>query len=336
VRDGEVVGEGWHERAGGPHAEAAALAAAGDAARGATAFVTLEPCSHVGRTPSCADALVRAGVARVVIGAADPTSLAGGGAAMLRSAGIDVSFADDPRPFHELDLEWTHRQRTGRPFIRVKVALTLDGRPALLEATRSALTGEAARAFTMRLRARADAVLVGTGTVAIDDPALTVREPDGAPAPRQPRRLVLTRTEQPSPERRMFHDGLGAVTVLVPDALELEPALAAAGARALPYETERGIAGAMDALAATDIVSVLVEAGPRLFGSLMSAGFVDELVLIHAGGLGGEEAPALYVGEQQEDPSTLLRPLRAVEAAVVGDDAVTVWRPRDKSGEGTE
>ncbi|HEY5506558.1 MAG TPA: bifunctional diaminohydroxyphosphoribosylaminopyrimidine deaminase/5-amino-6-(5-phosphoribosylamino)uracil reductase RibD, partial [Coriobacteriia bacterium] len=162
VRDGEVVGEGWHERAGGPHAEAAALADAGDAARGATAFVTLEPCAHVGRTPSCADALVRAGVARVVIGAPDPTRLAGGGAGTLRQAGIDVSFADDPRPFHELDVEWTHRQRTGRPFLRVKVALTLDGRPALLEGARSALTGEAARAFTMRLRARADAVLVGT------------------------------------------------------------------------------------------------------------------------------------------------------------------------------
>jgi diaminohydroxyphosphoribosylaminopyrimidine deaminase/5-amino-6-(5-phosphoribosylamino)uracil reductase len=273
---------------------------------------------------------------RVVIGLPDPTELAGGGAEILRQAGVDVSFADDPRPFRELDLEWTHRQRTGRPFIRVKVALTLDGRPALLQGARSALTGEAARAFTMRLREHADAVLVGTGTVAIDDPALTVREPDGTPAARQPRRLVLTRTEQPAAGRRMFHDGLGAVTVLIPDALDLEPALVGVGALALPYETERGLAGVMDALAATDIVSVLVEAGPRLFGSLMSAGFVDELVLLHAGGLGGEEAPALYVGEQQEDPSTLVRSLRAVEAAVVGDDAVTVWRPRVTNGNGTE
>ncbi|HEY5506939.1 MAG TPA: dihydrofolate reductase family protein, partial [Coriobacteriia bacterium] len=142
--------------------------------------------------------------------------------------------------------------------------------------------------------------------------------------------------EQPASDRRMFHDGLGVVTVLIPDALELEPGLVAAGAVALPYETERGLAGAIEALAATDIVSVLVEAGPRLFGSLMSAGFVDELVLIHAGGLGGEEAPALYVGEPQQDPSTLVRPLRAVEAGIVGDDAVTVWRPRLTDGQGTE
>jgi len=336
VRDEVVVGEGWHERAGGPHAEAAALAAAGDAARGATAYVTLEPCAHTGRTPSCAHALVGAGVARVVIGAPDPNPLAAGGAEILRAAGVEVQFAEDPRPFHELDLEWTHRQRTGRPFIRVKVALTLDGRPTLAEGVQSALTGEAARAFTMRLRAAADAVLVGTGTMAVDDPALTVRDSDGTPAPRQPRRLILTRTEQPAPDRRMFRDGLGPVTVLIPDALELDDALASLGVQALAYETDRGLAGVMDALAGTDIVSVLVEAGPRLFGSLISAGLVDELVLIHAGGLGGEEAPALYVGAQQQDPATLERPLRAVEAGVVGDDAVTVWRPRNTDRDGTE
>jgi diaminohydroxyphosphoribosylaminopyrimidine deaminase / 5-amino-6-(5-phosphoribosylamino)uracil reductase len=328
VRDGEVVGEGWHERAGGPHAEAAALTAAGTAARGSTAYVTLEPCAHAGRTPSCADALVRAGVARVVAGLPDPTSLASGGAAALRRAGVDVTFAEDARPFRELDLEWLHRQRTGRPFVRLKVALTLDGRPALARGVRSALTGEAARAFTMRLRAHADAVLVGAGTAAVDDPALTVRGPDGTPQTRQPRRFVLTRTEQPAADRRMFSDGLGAVTVLVPHPLDLDAGLVEAGAVVLPYQTEDGLGGVMAALAAADVVSLLVEAGPRLFGALMDAGLVDELVIVHAGGLGGEEAPSLFVGEPQDDPSTLVRPLRAVEAAVIGDDAVTVWRPR--------
>jgi diaminohydroxyphosphoribosylaminopyrimidine deaminase/5-amino-6-(5-phosphoribosylamino)uracil reductase len=336
VRDGEVVGEGWHERAGGPHAEAAALTAAGEAARGATAYVTLEPCAHVGRTPSCAEALVDAGIERVVIGASDPNPLAAGGAEILRRSGIDVVFADDPQPFHELDLEWIHRQRTGRPYVRVKVALTLDGRPALVRGVRSALTGEAARAFTMRLRSHADAVLIGSGTLAVDDPSLTVREADGSAAAHQPRRFVLTRTEQPAADRRMLRDGLGAMHVLLPDALELDRALADLGAVAVPYETGRGLDGVMDALAAAGVVSLLVEAGPSLFGSLMSAALVDELVVLHAGGLGGEEAPSLYVGEPQEDAATLVRTMRAVEAAVVGSDAVTVWRPRREDVDDSE
>jgi riboflavin biosynthesis pyrimidine reductase len=126
----------------------------------------------------------------------------------------------------------------------------------------------------------------------------------------------------------MFHDGLGSVSVLVPDSLDLDASLAEAGALAVPYDTDGGLAGVMQALADQDVVSLLVEAGPRLFGSLMEAGLVDELVLFHAGGLGGEEAPSLYVGQPQEDVSTLERPLRAVGAGVIGDDAVTVWRPR--------
>ena len=328
VRDGVVVGEGWHERAGGPHAEAAALAAAGPEAKGATAYVTLEPCAHVGRTPSCAHALVQAGIARVVVGAADPTSLAAGGSEILRRAGVDVVLAGDPQPFHELDLEWIHRQRTGRPFVRVKVALTLDGRPALAQGVRSALTGAAAREFTMRLRAHADAVLVGAGTVAVDDPSLTVRDIEGKPAERQPRRFVLTRTEQPTADRRMFSDGLGPVSVLHPDAVELDEALASAGVLAVPYETDLELTGAIAALAAQDVVSLLVEAGPRLFSALAEADLIDELIVIHAGGLAGETAPALFTGEPQADPGTLLRTMRALESAVLGDDAVTVWRPR--------
>lgn len=331
VRDGQVVGEGFHERAGGPHAEVAALQQAGDKARGATAYVTLEPCAHSGRTGPCAEALVHAGVERVVVGMPDPTSVAGGGADVMRRAGIDVAFAEDARPFQELDEEWLHRAATGRPFVRVKVALTLDGRPALVCGERSALTGEAAREFTQRLRAHTDAVLVGTGTIAVDDPALTVRDAQGTPASRQPRRIVLTRTVQPSAGARMFHDGLGAVTVLLPDAIELDDALVQGGAVALPYDTAQGLSGAIAALAGTDVVSLLVEAGPRLLSALLAEDLVDELVLIHAGGFAGEGAPALFVGEPQDDPATLERPLRAVEAAVIGSDAVTVWRPRRAS-----
>jgi diaminohydroxyphosphoribosylaminopyrimidine deaminase/5-amino-6-(5-phosphoribosylamino)uracil reductase len=328
VRDGVVVGEGWHERAGGPHAEVVALDQAGEKARGATAYVTLEPCSHTGRTAPCADALCRAGVERVVVGMPDPNPVASGGAQVLRRAGIDVAFAEDANPFHELDTEWLHRERMGRSFVRVKVALTLDGRPALTPGVRSALTGAAARDFTMRLRSHADAVLVGNGTVAVDDPALTVRAADGVAAPRQPRRIVLTRTEQPSASARMFRDGLGPVTVLHPDAVDLEPELVEAGAAGLPYDTTAGLAGAIAAIGDTGVVSLLVEAGPHLLSALVSADLIDELILIHAGGFGGERAPALFIGESQDDPASLERPFRAVEAAVIGDDAVTVWRPR--------
>ena len=328
VRDGLVVGEGWHERAGGPHAEIVALAVAGDRARGATAYVTLEPCAHTGRTGPCADALVSAGVARVVIGLPDPNPAATGGADLLERAGVEVAFADDPTPFAELNEEWLHRLRSGRPFVRVKVALTLDGRPALVAGFRSALTGESARELTMLLRARADAVLVGAGTVAIDDPSLTVRDSDGVPAARQPRRYVLSRTEQPAASARMFVDGLGAASVLLPGTLEPNAGLLARGARFVPYDVADGIRGALGALADDDVASLLVEAGPRLFSALTAAGLIDELVVLHAGGLAGESAPALYVGECQADPCTLDREYRATEAAIAGSDAVTVWRPR--------
>lgn len=327
VRDGRVVAEGFHERAGGPHAEVVALRDAGDAARGATCYVTLEPCAHEGRTPPCAPALVRAGVARVVIGMPDPTPLAGGGARVLRDAGVEVELAPDPAPFEELNAEWLRFVRDGRPHVRVKVALTLNGRPALAPATRSELTGAGARELTMRLRSQADAVLVGTGTVAADDPALTVRDAEGVHAPRQPRRVVLCRTDQPAASARMFSDGHGPVTVLLPEEVDLDPALAEADALPLAYDIRDGLPGAMRTLAADGIVSLLVEAGPRLFTALADGGLVDELVLYHAGGFAGEQAPALYVGESQEDAATLLRRFRAVEAGVAEGDAVTVWRP---------
>lgn len=331
VRDGEVVGEGFHERAGGPHAEVTALVAAGEAARGAAAYVTLEPCSHHGRTPPCAEAIVRAGVSRVMIGLPDPTPLAAGGAEVLRRAGIVVDFAPDPRPFEELVGEWLHASRAGRPFVRVKIALSLDGHPALVGGTRAELTGQGARDVTMRLRAAADAVLVGTATVAIDDPALTVRDAEGRPALRQPLRVILCRTEQPSPDARMLHDGLGALALLLPEEVDPDEALLAAGAEVVEYPIGDGIAGALGSLSARGVVSLLVEAGPRLFSALLGQELIDELVLYHAGGVAGEQAPALYVGRSQEDTGTLLRQMHAIEAGVAGGDAVTVWRPVPES-----
>jgi len=326
VRDGAAVGEGFHERPGGPHAEAAALAAAGDAARGATAYVTLEPCTHTGRTAPCAPALVRAGVSRVVIGMPDPNpAVSGGGAAALREAGVEVAFAEYAAPFEEQNVEWLAFVRNGRPFVRVKTALTLDGHPSLAEGVRSAITGEGARALTMRLREGADAVLTGAATVTIDDPALTVRTADGSPAARQPRRVVLARTGQPPAGARMFADGLGRPVLLLPREAEVDPALAPV-ADVVPYGIAEGLPGALAALGDRGIVSLLVESGPRLLSALWEDDLVDELVLYHAGGMAGEGAPSLFVGESQEDPTSLKRRMRAVEAGLAGSDAVTVWR----------
>jgi diaminohydroxyphosphoribosylaminopyrimidine deaminase/5-amino-6-(5-phosphoribosylamino)uracil reductase len=326
VRDGDVVGEGFHERAGGPHAEIVALAAAGDASRGATAYVTLEPCAHHGRTPPCAAALVSAGVSRVSVGMPDPTLPAAGGAEALRRAGVAVDFAPDPRPFEDLVGEWLHAARLGRPFVRVKTALSLDGRPALAARTRAELTGEGARAVTMRLRAAADAVLVGTSTVSIDDPALTVRDADGRPATRQPLRVILCRTEQPSSGARILRDGLGAVVLLLPEEVDPDASLLDAGAEVVTYPIGEGIVGALASLHSRGVVSLLVEAGARMFSALWEQDLADELVLYHAGGVAGEQAPALYMGRSQEDTGTLERRMRAVEAGLAGNDAVTVWR----------
>ncbi len=326
VRDSVVVGEGFHERAGGPHAEVVALDAAGDAARGSTAYVTLEPCNHAGRTGPCAPALAKAGVGRVVIGMPDPNpSVAGGGADALRSAGIDVSFADDASPFAEQNVEWIRFVETGLPYVRVKTAVTLDGRPALAAGVRSSLTGEGARAVTMRLRSAADAVMVGAATVAIDDPALTVRTADGAPAARQPRRVVLARTELPPVAARLFEDGLGRALVLVPEEAGGDPDLERV-AHVVEFPIAEGLRGALRALAAHDVVSLLVEAGPRMLTALWGEDLIDELVLYHAGGMAGDTAPALFVGESQDDPASLQRRMRAVEAGLAGSDAVTVWR----------
>jgi diaminohydroxyphosphoribosylaminopyrimidine deaminase/5-amino-6-(5-phosphoribosylamino)uracil reductase len=326
VRDGKVVGEGFHARAGGPHAEVEALAAAGRDARGSTAYVTLEPCNHHGRTPPCAPALAGAGVAEVVIGMRDPNEqVSGGGVSALLTAGVAVRFAEDPSPFAEQNVEWLTSLASGRPFVRVKTGVTLDGRPSLAAGVRSSITGEGARALTMRLRAASDAVMVGAATVAVDDPALTVRDADGSATVRQPLRVVLCRTGMPPAGARMFADRLGTPALLLPEESEPDPDLLQA-ADIVRFPIARGIRGALAALGTRGVVSLLVEAGPRMLSALWDEDLIDELVLYHAGGMGGDGAPALFVGESQEDPASLVRRMRATEAGLAGSDAVTVWR----------
>lgn len=321
VSGDKVVGEGWHERAGGPHAEVLALEAAGDAARGSTVYVTLEPCAHHGRTPPCTEALIAAGVARVVIGMPDPSETARGGAEVLRSAGIAIAVADDPAPFETLNEGWLSLARSGLPWVTVKIACTLDGRVSERRGSRTTVSGDRSSEVTMTLRSRSDAVLVGATTALVDDPVLTVRDRDGSDVPRQPLRVVLARTTDPSPAS-LFRDGRGRVALLAPEKAPVGDRLPP-GAVRLSYAAAEGLRGAMRALAAHGCASVLVEAGPGLFAALWAEELIDELVLIHAGKVFGGSGVPLHEGTVH---TGAYRRMTAVEAAVVGQDAVTVWR----------
>ena len=330
VSDGAVVGEGFHAQAGGPHAEVVALRQAGERARGAHAFVTLEPCAHFGKTPPCAEALVDAGVAKVTIGMADPSAEAAGGAKRLREAGVAVEFASESAPFEELNAGWLRRARTGRPLVTAKVGLSLDGHPALEEGRRSAMTGPDGARVTQRLRAAADAVLVSASTVAIDDPALTLRDASGVLASRQPLRVVLVREQLPPLDARVFTDSAAETLVL---------SMREDGS---PCDLGRGVTvhacggGALDdallALGERGISELLVEPGPRLLTALVEEELIDRLVMVEAGGFAGTDGPALYLGGAQRVDAALSPAFTPVEAGIVGDVSVIVWRPCRRAG----
>jgi len=343
VRDGMIVGEGYHERAGGPHAEAAALSDAGEHARGAHVYVTLEPCNHFGRTPPCVGRLLAAGVSAVTIGMADPNpTVTGSGAQALADAGVEVTWADDPAPFELQNQAWLARMRTGRPFVTVKVGLTLDGRPALVGGTRSRITGAGGASVTMRLRSASTAVAVGAATAVIDNPLLTVRDRQGNQVPgHAPRRIVLGRTTAPSPDAALFDQGVEGTLVLVSDTASAETtaALERRGITVLSYPYAAGLKGALEVLASAGVDDLLVEAGPTLFSALWKEGLIDQLVVVSAGGMGGAAAPPVYLGGPDAHEGNLAPPFAAVECALVDGDAVVVWRPRrdvaDGSGQGS-
>ncbi|MEP6897667.1 MAG: bifunctional diaminohydroxyphosphoribosylaminopyrimidine deaminase/5-amino-6-(5-phosphoribosylamino)uracil reductase RibD, partial [Rhodanobacter sp.] len=277
----QVVGEGWHQRAGEPHAEVFALRAAGDRARDATAYVTLEPCAHHGRTPPCANALIEAGVRRVVIAVQDPfAQVAGRGIERLRDAGIAVDVGLMQGAARELNIGFFHRIERGRPFVRVKLAMSLDGRTALASGESKWITGEAARADVQRWRARSSAILSGSGTVLADDPALTVRNLAGEDF-QPPLRVVLDgrlhvphrfRVFDRSAPTLLLHDGELAAVEQVPPGVE--------HAR-LPLDaTGRfDLRAVLRLLAERQVNELQVEAGARLGGALLDAGLVDELLI---------------------------------------------------------
>jgi diaminohydroxyphosphoribosylaminopyrimidine deaminase/5-amino-6-(5-phosphoribosylamino)uracil reductase len=332
VRAGEVVGEGAHLKAGEPHAEVHALRMAAARAEGATAYVTLEPCSHQGRTPPCADALVRAGVARVVAAMEDPNpQVAGRGLARLAAAGIATAVGLLEPQARRLNPGFIRRMERGRPFVRLKLAASLDGRTAMRSGESQWITGAAARADVQRLRARSSVVASGVDTLLHDDAALTVRAAElGLPpeladraAARQPRRLVLD-SQLRLPEQAKLLRQPGEVllaTVLAPDHPRAE-ALVAAGARlmTLPGAHGRVDLNALLARLATDYQcnELLLECGATLAGAAMQAGLVDELVLYLATTLLGSDArPLLALPLERMEQQ---RRLQLIDSRMLGDD----------------
>jgi diaminohydroxyphosphoribosylaminopyrimidine deaminase/5-amino-6-(5-phosphoribosylamino)uracil reductase len=294
VRDGAIVGEGFHERAGEPHAETHALRAAGARAAGATVYLNLEPCSHHGRTPPCADALIAARVKRVVAAMQDPNPrVASEGFARLRAAGVEVAAGLLEEEARELNVGFAARMTRGRPWVRLKVAASLDGKTALENGRSQWITGEAARADGHRWRARACAVLTGIGTVKADDPQLTVRAVD---TPRQPLRVLIDSRLEVAPGARIFHGGGALVFSAVEDRAKIE-ALRACGAEVVVLPDPAGktaLGEVMRELARRELNEIHVEAGFKLNGSLVAAGVVDELVVYLAPSLIGEGGQGMF------------------------------------------
>jgi diaminohydroxyphosphoribosylaminopyrimidine deaminase/5-amino-6-(5-phosphoribosylamino)uracil reductase len=294
---GTIAGEGWHMRAGEPHAEVHALQAAGARARGATAYVTLEPCVHTGRTPPCTDALRAAGIARVVCAMEDPNpQVAGQGIDSLRAGGIDVScglFAAEAR---SLNRGFVSRMERGRPWVAVKLAVSLDGRTALANGESKWITGEHARADVHRLRAASSAVLSGVGTVLADNPQLTARCSD-VPEFLPPLRVIAD-TQLRTPADAALFQGGGSVRIYHgADRPSAVAALQAAGADLKSCESGGGkicLSAMLEDLAESGINSVLVEAGARLNGALLAAGLVDEVIVYQAAMVMGEGARGMF------------------------------------------
>ncbi|MBM3115549.1 bifunctional diaminohydroxyphosphoribosylaminopyrimidine deaminase/5-amino-6-(5-phosphoribosylamino)uracil reductase RibD [Jeongeupia naejangsanensis] len=316
VKDGAVIGEGWHVRAGEPHAEVHALRMAGDAAHGATAYVTLEPCSHHGRTPPCADALVQAGVARVVAAMTDPNpQVAGRGLARLAAAGIETASGILEAEARELNVGFISRMLRGRPWTRIKLAASLDGRIALNDGQSKWITGSAARADVQRWRARSCAMLTSAETVLADDARLTVRD---FAVERQPLRVVVdSRLRTPADAALLQTKG-----VLIAAAVDgpQRAALEATGAEVvlLPGADARvDLMALLDLLGSRGINELTVEAGGVLAGGLLQAGLADELLLY--------QAPVL-IGQGRAMADFALTDLvqryapRVIERRSVGDD----------------
>ncbi len=340
ARDGQVLGEGWHERFGAAHAEVNAIEACGMAdLAGATLYVSLEPCCHEGKTPPCTEAIVQAGIRRVVVGSDDPTEKAAGrGLGILRDEGIEVVLADGELATRARLLNQAFRKhaRVGRPWVLFKSAMTLDGKVATRAGDSQWISGEASRELAHRWRASVDAVVVGIGTALADDPQLTAR-PDGTPScpSEQPRRVVFDSLARlPSDSRLLAAVAEIPLTVIVSRAAARADtdALEAAGAQVLLATGENEparVRSALDQLGQLGVASLLLEGGPHLAGAFLDAGEIDEIRLFLAPLLlGGRTARDPLEGEGVERISEALRAL-TFECARIGEDLLVSARLRE-------
>lgn len=330
VRDGRIIGEGYHYAAGMPHAEIDALGKAREP-RGATAYVTLEPCSHYGRTPPCADALIEAGIRRVVYAVADPNPrVDGGGAARLRAAGIEVCAGIMAQAAEQLNRGFFRRMRSGVPFVTVKLGMSLDARTALPSGASQWITSPSARADVQRLRAAAGAVVTGSGTIIADDPSLTVRDDRFDIAGVQPLRVILDSALRAQPPLKLFatpgevlvftaNTDNGAAAALLHAGAEIESVPRTGAGLDLAVILER--------LAARNVNDVLVEAGPTLTAAFIAGDLADEIVAYVAPKILGDDAQSAFA---LAAPPTLAeaREFKFVDVRQLGDDLRLTLAPR--------
>ena len=323
VRDGLVVGEGYHALFGGDHAEVVALRAAGERARGATLYVTLEPCVHQGKTPPCVDAVIRSGVARVEIAVLDPTTRAGGGAAKLKAAGLKVGVGDGETESRQLNGPFFH-DNTTRPWIQLKLAMSLEGALADGSGQSRWITGTRARRVVQSMRANSDAIAVGVRTALIDEPALTVR---GRKRPRvEPLRVIFDSAARLPIDSPLVKSARKAPLALLVSSRAQPARLDALRSAGVEILTGDSVADWLAALSARGVRSLLVEGGARLAGSLLDHGVVDRMVIFQAPmvlGAGSLNAFG-YLGSRRV--SAPLR-FRVLERRTVGEDLMTVLEP---------
>ena len=323
VRDGEVVGEGWHAEYGMEHAEPGALRAAGELAHGATLYVSLEPCTHQGKTPPCVDAVVAAGVRRVVIATRDSNPLATGGITRLAAAGIETLVGVEEDAARELNAPFFHALNTDRPFVRLKLALSLDGAIADAARARGWLTGPGARRHVHRMRADSDAVAVGIGTALTDDPALTVR---GVAQPRiPPTRVVFDRRGRLPGTSKLVRDARDVPLILVTaqSAPASARALEEAGVQVVPASS---LHDALRQLRGLGVRSLFVEGGATIAGALLDDSLVDRLIIFRAPIVLGEGALGAFASVAPTSIAAARR-WRVVEQRALDDDTLTIYAP---------